>query len=114
MAQDTTKQVLTSEKKITQQQALQENAPQTGQAVQSSWGLHFPQWPSSKPGPRSTPPPPGSKPINNMRREQVAELDTGLEAGEPGTQSPSSPLVDETEKELALLQETLKKRRERL
>lgn len=114
MAQDATKQALTPAKKTTQQQALQENAPPASQTVQSNWGYQFPQWPSSKPGPRTTPPPQGSKPINVIRREQVAELDADQVTIEPSTQSTKAAPVDETERELALLQETLKKRRARL
>ncbi|TMC17333.1 MAG: hypothetical protein E6J34_18845 [Chloroflexi bacterium] len=114
MAQKATKQALKSENKTTQQQALQENAPPASQTVQNSGGYHFPQWPHSKPGPRSTPPPQGSKPINVIRREQVAELDSGQATGKLSTQSAVPASVNEMEKELALLQETLKKRRQRL
>src|SRR5947208_14087642 len=112
MAQKATKQALKSENKTTQQQALQENAPPASQTVQNSGGYHFPQWPHSKPGPRSTPPPQGSKPIIVIRRDQEAALDSGQATGTISAQSAVPASVNEVEKELASLQATLNKTRQ--
>jgi hypothetical protein len=54
----------------------------------------YPAWPTSKPGPQSMPVPPGMKPINAVRREQVAEIGYNQETGEPGSQSPFRSLPD--------------------
>ncbi len=55
---------------------------------------HYPTWPTSKRGPQSTPPPPGMRPINAIRREQMAEIGYHQETGEPGTQSPFRSMPD--------------------
>ncbi len=47
---------------------------------------HFP-WPTSKPGPMVTPPPPGTKPMP-LRTEQVAEIGYDQERGVPSTYDP--------------------------
>ena len=67
-----------------QQRALQEGVPSDQRAVQQGVQPHYPTWPTSVPGPWSTPVPPGMKPINALRREQVAEIAYNQEAGEPG------------------------------
>ena len=53
---------------------------------------HF-EWPTSKPGPRSTPPPPG---MNSMpgRTEQAVEIGYNQETGTPGNESPLRSLPD--------------------
>ncbi len=56
---------------------------------------HYPDWPISKPGPWITPVPPGMRPINAIRREQVAEVGYNQETGEPATQSPFRSQPDE-------------------
>jgi len=48
-----------------------------------SYQVHFPAWPTSKPGPRTTPSPAGTKPINAIRREQVTPVIYDQETGEP-------------------------------
>ena len=100
--------------------ALQEGTPDAHKAVQERMKPHFPEWPTSKRGPMTTPNPPGTRPINAMRSEQVAEVGYNQETGEPSTQSPLRSLPDETltghtsfdQPETA--QEVLRKRKERL
>ncbi len=58
--------------------------------VQPSW----PSWPTSKPGPRSTPPAPGMYSINRFRPEQFEEVGYNQQTGEPATQSPFRSLPD--------------------
>lgn len=36
----------------------------------------LPAWPTSRSGPLTTPPPPGTRPINPLRSEQVVELES--------------------------------------
>jgi hypothetical protein len=72
-----------------QQSTTSQQAVWTG--LQPSW----PSWPTSKPGPRSTPPAPGARPINKFRPEQFKELAYDQETGEPATQSPFRSLPDE-------------------
>jgi hypothetical protein len=50
-------------------------------------------WPTSKPGPRITPPPPGQKPMPG-RTEQVVEVGYNQETGTPGTGSPLRASLD--------------------
>lgn len=63
------------------QRALQEGMPNVDTAVQTNVVPQYPIWPTSKPGPLSTPPPPGAKPINSLRSEQVAVINQ--ESSEP-------------------------------
>lgn len=59
-------------------------AVQTGpDTTIESYQVHYPAWPTSKPGPRTTPPPVGTKPINAIRREQVTPVVYDQETGEP-------------------------------
>ena len=58
--------------------------------VQPSW----PNWPTSKPGPRSTPPAPGMHSINRFRSEQFEEVGYNQQTGEPAIQSPFRSLPD--------------------
>jgi hypothetical protein len=44
----------------------------------------LPQWPTSKPGPMVTEPPPGQKRVP-LRTEQVVEIDYDQERGVPAT-----------------------------
>lgn len=55
---------------------------------------HF-NWPTSKPGPLATQPPPGQKPMLG-RTEQVVEIGYNQETGEPGTAHPARYLPDES------------------
>ncbi|MBO0780292.1 MAG: hypothetical protein J2P37_15815 [Ktedonobacteraceae bacterium] len=80
----------------------------------------YPSWPVSKPGPRTTPPPPGMKSVNAQRAEQVAEVGYNQETGEPGVQSPFRSLPDENITESpsfdqpTTAQEALQRRKKRL
>ncbi len=55
---------------------------------------HF-AWPSSKPGPEITPPPPGVKP-SPTRKEQMVEVGYNQETGNPATNDPRKWYADET------------------
>lgn len=57
--------------------------------------IPYPSWPTSKPGPRATPPPPGMRPLNALRPEQVVEVGYNQETGEPGSDSLLRSLPDE-------------------
>jgi hypothetical protein len=82
MTQDPTAQVLTQDKtQIDSQTALQPKEGETGQAVESLQ-VRWPGWPTSKPGPRTTPVPAGTKAINRIRREQVTPYTYDQETGE--------------------------------
>ena len=61
---------------------------------QVAWTGVQPSWPTSKPGPRSTPPAPGMRPINKFRPEQFEEVGYNQQTGEPATQSPFRSLPD--------------------
>jgi len=127
MTQNPTSQTLPSEDAARKQSAaqedlrtLQESTPDTNKTVQEGIRPQYPNWPTSKPGPRSTPPPPGTRSINAMRSEQVKELDYNQETGEPGVQSPPHSQPDASVEgqasfdQLETAQESLKKRKERL
>jgi hypothetical protein len=128
MTQNPTSQTLPPEDEVTRKQsteqdnlrALQEGTLDTNKAVQESMKAQYPNWPTSKPGPRSTLPPPGMKPMNAMRSEQVKELGYNQETGEPGAESPLRSMPDDSLKgstsfdQLETAQESLKKRKERL
>ncbi len=64
--------------------ALQEDISDAHTAVQESISPQYPNWPTSKPGPWSTPPPPGTKPINLLRSEQVVMIGYDQEMDNPG------------------------------
>lgn len=76
-----------------QQQALEQTAPSENRVIQ---GLEprYPRWPISKPGPRSAPPVPDTRPVNAFRPEQVAEIDYNQETGEPSVDSPQRSVPD--------------------
>jgi hypothetical protein len=57
-------------------------ASQSGTAVQKSKIPPLPPWPTSKPGPMVTEPPPGQKRVP-LRTEQVIEVDYDQEHGVP-------------------------------
>lgn len=104
-------------KTMEQEKALQNN---TRQEIQTYTRPVYPSWPTSKPGPQNTPPPPGMKPINAMRPEQVYKVDYNQETGEPGVDSPFRSLPDENLTESPgfdqplTAQEALKRRKKRL
>lgn len=52
-------------------------------------------WPTSKPGPFETPPPPGQR-IMPSRTDQVIEVEYNQETGEPSTGDPRKWNADET------------------
>jgi hypothetical protein len=128
MTQNPISQTLPPEDEVTRKQsmiqddlrALQQGTPDTNKAVQESMKPHYPDWPTSKPGPHSTLPPPGMKSINAMRSEQYKELGYNQETGEPGIQSPLRSMPDASMEgrtgfdQLETAQESLKKRKERL
>lgn len=106
MAQDTDlKEHLTPDEYTTMQQgieqdearALQEGTPDTNKAVQQSMQPRYPMWPTSKPGPQSTPPPPGMRTINTLRPEQMVEVGYNQETGTPGTLAPSRSLPESSQ-----------------
>ncbi len=117
MTQNPTSQTLPPEDDV---RALQEGTPATNKAVQESMKPQYPNWPTSKPGPRSTPPAPGTRSINAIRSEQFKEVGYNQETGEPGTQSPLRSMPDASMEgltsfdQLETAQESLKKRKERL
>jgi hypothetical protein len=127
MTQNPTSQTLPPEDATRKQSAaqddlrtLQEGTPDTSKAVQESTKFQYPTWPTSKPGPRSTLPPPGMRSINAIRAEQMKELGYNQETGEPGVQSPLRSMPDASKEgptgfdQLETAQESLKKRKERL
>lgn len=52
--------------------------------IEKASEVQWPAWPTSKPGPWSTPPMPGTRPINALRPEQLVVIDGKQETGEPG------------------------------
>ena|SRR5947209_17756811 len=78
---------------------------------------HFP-WPTSKPGPFATPPPPGQKSMPT-RTEQMIEVRYNQETGVPSTDDPRKWFPDEAKvgatgfDELATAQEVDRKRQRR-
>lgn len=103
-----------------EQNTLQTEAANGTTAISQGIQPTYPTWPTSKPGPLTTSPLPGMKPINAIRREQVAEIGYNQETGEPGTQSPFRSMPDASitgstsfdQEETA--QEALKRRKHRL
>lgn len=83
--------------------ALQEQAPDSDKVLTESVKAIYPAWPSSRPGPRSTPPLAGMKPVNPLRREQVAEVAYNQETGEPESRPTSeekaSPFIHKKPKQ---------------
>ncbi len=104
MAQDTIEPISTPDTIYMQQErlkqddvrALQEGQAEKSNAVQNGPFITYPTWPTSKPGPQSTPPPPGMKPVSAIRREQVAEQNYNQETGEPADPHPLRANPDET------------------
>ncbi len=56
------------------------------------------KWPTSRPGPQATQPPPGQLPLPT-RTDQVVEIDYDQEHGQPSVQSPERLLPDASLKE---------------
>jgi len=78
-----------------EQRAMQEGAPNVTREVQQGMQPIYPQWPTSKRGPHITTPPPGQRPINAIRAEQVVEVGYNQATGEPATQDPIRAFPDE-------------------
>ncbi len=80
-----------------EQRAVQEGTPNVTREVQQG-GMkpNYPEWPTSKQGPTATPPPPGMRPINAIRAEQVVEVGYNQVTGEPSTDDPRRYNPDET------------------
>jgi len=127
MAQDQILQGTPDEYKTQQQSAeqdelrtLQEGTLNPNKVAQQGIQPRFPNWPTSIPGPQVTPSPPGMKPVNAIRREQVAEIDYNQETGQPGSDSPLRSMPDESMQGRTSLdqqetaQEALKRRIHRL
>ncbi len=66
------------------QTTLPASTPAAARAIQPDIQPHYPEWPTSKPGPCVKLPPPGMRPVNAFRSEQVAEIGYNQAAGEPG------------------------------
>jgi hypothetical protein len=97
------------------QQTLEQTVPSENSSVQRI-KPRYPSWPSSKPGPQSTPPPMGMHSVNVFRPEQVAEIayngqtGNGLEHSLSDTTAHGSIRIDQTRN----AQEALGKRKVRL
>jgi hypothetical protein len=65
------------------------------QSVQKRFTPHYPNWPTSRPGPLSTIPGVGNRPINAYRSEQMAEIGYDQETGTPVEQSAERYWPDE-------------------
>lgn len=63
------------------------------QQLQNQPGIPRFNWPTSRPGPRATQPPPGQKPMPG-RTDQVVELGYNQEMGRPVDASPLRSLPD--------------------
>ncbi|MBA2682184.1 MAG: hypothetical protein H0U76_27800 [Ktedonobacteraceae bacterium] len=103
------------------QTTLQHVPDPESNAVQPASEAHYPIWPTSKPGPRATQPPPGMLPTHIFRTEQMTEIAYNQETGEPVDDSPERTLPNEAEKGSVSFdlkpktgQETLGKRKQRL
>ena len=73
----------------------QEKEQETVQTTGTSKLPKLPKWPTSKPGPEVTEPPPGQKRVVT-RREQVAEVGYNQETGEPGVLTSARSQADES------------------
>ncbi len=56
------------------QRAIQESISSSGAVTRHQVQLPEPNWPTSRPGPLAKQPPPGQRPINVLRREQMVEV----------------------------------------
>ena len=104
-----------------EQRAVQEGTPNVTREVQQGMKPIYPHWPTSKHGPRATTPPPGMRPINAIRAEQVVEVGYNQATGEPATQDPRRYAPDEAKvgkdtsfDQLETAQDILKRGKERL
>jgi len=56
------------------QRAIQESISSSEAVTRHQMLPHYPNWPTSKPGPLAKQPPLGQRPINLLRREQMVEV----------------------------------------
>jgi hypothetical protein len=77
-----------------EQAAVQQNTANDQKVAWSGLQPTWPTWPTSKPGPRSKPPMPGTRSINKLRSEQFMEVGYNQQTGEPVTQTPLRSLPD--------------------
>jgi hypothetical protein len=109
--------VIISMDQETEQQLQLQVQDKTHQQVQKLFIPHF-TWPTSRPGPQATQPPPGQKPMRG-RSDQMLEVGYNQETATPGTDSPARTLPDASLKgktafdQLEAAQEALKKRKRR-
>ncbi len=103
------------------QTALQTSSIPANNSVQAATKPHFPVWPTSKPGPRTTPPMPGMAATHPFRPEQFTEIGYDQVTGEPGNSSLERSVPDEaktgpvsSDLKPKTGQETLGKRKQRL
>jgi hypothetical protein len=102
-----------------QQQVLQQDVPSEKQVVHRV-KPRYPSWPTSKPGPQSTPPPVGMRSINPFRPEQITEIDFSREIDQPSADSllhsaPDASIHGSTSSDQSKnAQDTLGKRKHRL
>jgi len=78
-----------------EQTATEQSTTSSKQVVWPGLQPSWQSWPTSKPGPRSTPPIPGTRPINAFRPEQFKEMGNNQQIGESATQSPLHSLLVE-------------------
>lgn len=76
-----------------QQQVLQQVVPSEMQVVHRIKPC-YPSWPTSKPGPQSTPPPVGMRSVNPFRPEQITEIDANRETDQPSVDSSLHSIPD--------------------
>ena len=94
----------------------QEKQQEQAQQLQKQSTIPRFNWPTSKPGPHATQPPPGQKPMP-ARTDQVVEIGYNQETGEPSTDHPLRSMPDASLKgktafdQLETAQEALKKRK---
>lgn len=98
--------------------ALQEGIVNPSRSVQDAAQPRYLDWPTSVPGPRSTPTPPGMRPINAVRPEQVVEVGYNQVTGEPSTTDPRRALPDASQgpasPDLPTAQDAIKRGKNRL
>jgi hypothetical protein len=84
-------------------------------SIETAVKVQWPGWPTSKPGPQKTPPPPGMRPINALRPEQETEIGYNQETGEPGVYDSARSLPNEAKTGPVSFdqQESLRKQRKR-
>ena len=72
----------------------EEGLPDLPEASQPVVPVDYPTWPTSKPGPQSTQPVTGQRPVNTIRSEQMVELNYNQVTGEPDNPASDRSLPD--------------------